>query len=170
MTDSAKQDRNPSGAEVEPLQGANLNSGQITLDRLEQQIDWYERRSKLNQILYKSLKTITLAAAAAIPLLTTSGAPHGNHFAAGLGVLISLLESIQQLNQYHASWITYRTTAEALKHEKYFYLGRAGVYAKATEPRSLLAERVEALVSQENSKWFVSQAQVTSGDLAKPIR
>ncbi|MDQ2840220.1 MAG: DUF4231 domain-containing protein [Acidobacteriota bacterium] len=170
MADSAKQDSNPSRTEDAPPQDPSPNSGQITLNRLEQQIDWYDRRSKLNQILYKSLKTMTLAAAAAIPLLTTSGAVHANHFAAGLGVLISLLEGIQQLNQYHTNWTSYRTTAEALKHEKYFFLGQAGFYLKSTDPHALLAERIEALVSQENSKWFLSQAQTANGDLAKAIR
>ena len=46
----------------------------------------------------------------------------------------------------------YRSTAEALKHEKYLFLSSAGPYAAADRLR-LLAERVEDLVSQEHAKW-----------------
>ncbi len=170
MADFVKQDSTSLGTDTAPLQGTTSNSRQITLDRLEQQIEWYDRRSKRNQLFYKLLKTTTLASAAAIPLLTTSRAPHASGLAAGLGVLISLLEGIQQLNQYHANWTSYRTTAEALKHEKYFFLGRAGLYLTCADPQAALAERIEALVSQENSKWFLSQAQTATGDLAKAAR
>jgi hypothetical protein len=75
----------------------------------------------------------------------------------GLGVLIAVLEGLQQLNQYHANWITYRTTSELLKHEKYLFLAKAGPYAAAADPRVLLAERIESLVSQEHAKWASGQ-------------
>jgi hypothetical protein len=44
---------------------------------------------------------------------------------AGLGVLITVLEGLLHLNQYQQNWINYRSTCEALKHEKYIYLGKA---------------------------------------------
>jgi Protein of unknown function (DUF4231) len=74
-----------------------------------------------------------------------------------LGALIAVAEGIQQVNQYHANWISYRSTCEALKHEKFLYLGKAGPYAVATDPNVLLAERIESLVSQEHAKWASSQ-------------
>jgi Protein of unknown function (DUF4231) len=70
-----------------------------------------------------------------------------------LGAAIALIEGIQQLNQYHQNWIGYRSTAEALKHEKFLFLAAAGPYAAAHNPKALLAERVESLVSQEHAKW-----------------
>ncbi len=153
-----------------PFQGSSESPDRITLDRLDKQIEWYDRRSKLNQLFYKALKTITMASAAAIPVLTTSGVRHGSGLAAALGVLIALLEGVQQLNQYQANWTTYRSTAEALKHEKYLFLGKAGLYLKADNAHALLAERVETLVSQENAKWFVGQSQMAAGDSAKEFR
>jgi Protein of unknown function (DUF4231) len=74
-----------------------------------------------------------------------------------LGALIAIVKGVQQLNQYHANWISYRSTCEALKHEKFLYLAKAGPYAAATDSRVLLAERIEALVSQEHAKWASSQ-------------
>ena len=65
----------------------------------------------------------------------------------------------------------YRSTAEALKHERYLYLAAAGPYGGDDRVR-VLAERVEGLVSQEHAKWTESRrsrageqsAQVAPGD------
>jgi hypothetical protein len=40
----------------------------------------------------------------------------------GLVAVIVVLEGAQHLYQFHEQWITYRSTAEALKHERYLYL------------------------------------------------
>jgi hypothetical protein len=142
----------------------------VTIERLNTQIDWYDKRSGSNKNWYKSFKTLTLVAATTIPVLTTSAMPHANQLAASLGVLITLLEAVQQLNQYQANWIAYRATAESLKHEKYLFLGAAGIYAKSAKPPTLLAERVELLVSEENAKWLTSQAHVGTNDPPSPAR
>lgn len=147
-----------------------VRSERATLERLDSQIAWYDRRSGVNRRLYKCLKTLIITSAAAIPVLTTANLPHGTHLAAALGVSLAVLEGVQQLNQYQANWASYRTTAEALKHEKYYYLGQAGPYLKADSPQTLLAERVETLLSQENAKWFMSQMGQTQGGLNDPLR
>jgi Protein of unknown function (DUF4231) len=131
---------------------------QVTLARLDDQINWYSQKSSLNQRRYKSLKVLTIASAAVIPVVTTANVPHGSSIAAGLGVLIAVAEGVQQLNQYNPNWTSYRATSEALKHEKFLYLARAGPYRSAENPAASLAERVEALVSQEGAKWLTVQS------------
>ena len=142
-------------------------SEQVTLQRLEDQISWYDRHGARNRICYKALKTLGIVSAAAIPVLTTIGVPHGTTCAAVLGVSIAVIEGIQQLNQCHANWAICRTTAEALKREKYFYLGQAGPYLKVDDPHALLAERIEAVLLQVNSKWLMTQSQ---GGISDPSR
>ena len=95
-----------------------------------------------------------IAAAALIPFL--AGITTVPAWLTG-ALLIAITEGVQQLNQYHANWISYRSTCEALKHEKYLYLGKAGPYAAARDPHGLLAERIESLVSQEHAKWASGQ-------------
>ncbi|HEX4809861.1 MAG TPA: DUF4231 domain-containing protein [Bryobacteraceae bacterium] len=131
---------------------------QITLARLDDQIAWYAHKSALNQRRYKFLKLLTIASAAVIPVVTTAHVPYGSPIAAGLGVLIAITEGIQQLNQYNVNWTSYRNTAESLKHEKFLYLARAGPYRTDADAQASLAERVEALVSQEESKWLTVQS------------
>jgi hypothetical protein len=130
-------------------------SNDPTMQRLDEQIEWYEKRSARNQRLFKSLKVVVIASAALIPFL--AGITTVPWVTGGLGMLIAITEGVQQLNQYHANWISYRTTCETLKHEKYLYLGKAGPYAAAKDPHGLLAERIESLVSQEHAKWASGQ-------------
>jgi hypothetical protein len=49
-------------------------------------------------------------------------------------------------------WIEYRTTTETLKHEKYLYFTNSLPYAN-DDTFVLLVERVERLISKENSRW-----------------
>jgi uncharacterized protein DUF4231 len=129
---------------------------QITLDRLDDQIGWYDTRSLYCQRMYKSLKLTGLIAAALVPLLAGRSAPW---ITALVGALVVVLEGVQQLGQYHENWMAYRSTAEALKHEKYLHAAAAGPYAASEAPDALLAERVESLVSQEHAKWVTQQEQ-----------
>jgi len=64
---------------------------------------------------------------------------------AGLGVLIVILERLQQLYRYHSNWISCRSTCKALKHEKFLYLVASGPYAVAKDGHAPLAEQVESL-------------------------
>jgi hypothetical protein len=73
--------------------------------------------------------------------------------------VITVLEGMLHLNQYEQNWITYRSTCESLKHEKYVYLGKAGPYSGSADPHALLADRIESLVSQEHAKWASVQQQ-----------
>ena len=123
------------------------------LERLEDQIGWYDRKSIANQKAYKRVKLVEIAAAALIPLLSASGLPKVFWITGGLGALITVLEGMVHLGQYQQNWIAYRSTCESLKHEKYTYLGKAAPYAMASDPHALLAERIESLVSQEHAKW-----------------
>ncbi|MBT3231988.1 MAG: DUF4231 domain-containing protein [Calditrichaeota bacterium] len=126
-----------------------------TIERLADQIDWYDIASKKSKTLYKALKFTSITAAAFVPL--TAGIGSIQLLTGCLGVIIVLLEGIQHLNQYHQNWISYRTTCESLKHEKYLFLAGAGPYPSVNDPQVLLAERIEYLVSGEHSKWISEQ-------------
>jgi hypothetical protein len=141
----------------------------VTLDRLEDQIRWYDKKSKYSQRMFKSLKSATIIIAVAIPLWAAFAAYKNIDgrlvalITGAVGATIAVLEAFQQLNQYQQQWITYRSTAEGLKHEKFLYLALAGPYGSAQHPAALLAERVESLVSQEHAKWAATQEQAGKG-------
>jgi hypothetical protein len=130
-----------------------------TLQRLDDQISWYDKKSQHAQYSFKALKIVQLVAAGVIPLMVVFGIPGPEKITAVLGLVILVVEGLQQLNQYQANWIGYRSTCEALRHEKYLYLAVAGPYAKTDQPIALLADRIEGLISQEHAKWLSAQEQ-----------
>jgi hypothetical protein len=115
------------------------------------------RGARRNKRWYLRIKVVQIVAAAAIPVLSATSLP--TWVAGGLGASIVVLESIQQLFQFHSNWTHYRSTAEALKHEKFLYLAHAGSYASAANPEAVLAERIESRVSQEHASWASEQNQ-----------
>jgi hypothetical protein len=132
--------------------------------RLDEQIDWYDRKSRHAQRWFKRIKVTEILAAAIIPFLAGITLPCDKLIIAGLGVLITILEGFLHLNQYQQLWGTYRSTCEALKHEKYVYLAKAGPYSTATDAHAMLAERLESLVSQEHAQWNSFQQQAGKSD------
>ena len=129
--------------------------------RLEEQLNWYDSKAELNQGWYRRLKVLQLVAAAVVPVAAGQSAPAW--VTGGLGALIVVVEGIQQLFQLQPNWSTYRSTCEALKHEKFLYLASAGPYREAEWPEATLAERVENLVSQETVAWADTQRGEASG-------
>lgn len=130
------------------------------LNRLNDQLTWYSQKSRGARKAFKRIKVTEIIAAALIPALSGhSWARYPSlltYLIGALGVIITVLEGLLHLNQYQENWTAYRATAESLKHEKFLYLAKAGPYATAADPRAALAERIESLISQENSQWVAT--------------
>jgi hypothetical protein len=125
--------------------------------RLEDQLRWYDRKSVHHKRWFHCLKVAQIVIAAAIPVIAAGGGSVA--VAGGFGATIVVLEGLQQLFQFQQNWISYRSTHEALKHEKFLYAARAGPYADIDRPDALLAERVEYLVSEEHAGWASFQRE-----------
>lgn len=136
--------------------------------RLESQATWYDDKSQHSQRWYKRLKIAQVSLAVLIPATSLLPADGAKWAASIAGILIAVLEAVQQMNQYSTLWVTYRATAERLKHEKYLFLSAAGPYKSLSEPDRLiaLAERVEEHVSTEHANWFNETRRVATP--AKP--
>jgi hypothetical protein len=129
--------------------------GDIAWARLTDQLDWYDGKSMSAQHLYKRVKLVQLVVAATVPVVAAFRFPAG--VTAALAALVVIGEGTQQLFQWHTNWLLFRSTAEALKREKYLYLASVGAYSGGNK-EAVLLERVEDLVSQEHKKWASSRA------------
>jgi hypothetical protein len=154
------------------VSAASIAKSDPVMDRLEDQIAWYDRKSLANQRTFRRVKVVEIVAAALIPFLAgfkfpssfPSWFPSSTIVTGGLGVLVTLLEGLLHLNQYQQNWITYRSTCESLKHDKYLYLANAGPYTTAKDPHALLAERIESTVSQEHARWTAAGQNEKKGE------
>ena len=130
--------------------------------RLDDQINWYDKKSSANQAAYKLLRLIEIIAAASIPLLAgyRQESLHVGITIGVLGLIVAVLAGIVSLYRFQENWNEYRAAAESLKQEKYLYLARAEPY-NGDQPFELLVQRVEALLKSETTGW--AQAMRTAG-------
>ena len=133
--------------------------------RLEDQLAWYDRASVRCQKWYKGLKFVQVVLAVGIPVISHLDPLVAKWGTSIAGALIAVLEAVQHMNQYSSLWITYRSTAERLKHEKFLFLSAAGPYRGLKESERLvtLAERVEEHVSTEHANWINEAKRVSAG-------
>lgn len=143
---------------IKPPEWAENHPGWL---RLEDQLFWYDGKSLNAQRWYKWLKLVQVTLAISIPILSQIDNA-GKWLASVAGGIIAIIEAVQHMNQYSALWITYRSTAERLKHEKFLFLSAAGPYRSLGEVDRLvaLAERVEEHVSTEHANWFNESRRV----------
>jgi len=132
-------------------------------DRLEDQIRWYSSQARKNKTKYHMFQTLVIVAAAMVPVINTQGCigenPHDiqvllmSSFAAAIAAIFA---GLTEVGKYQETWITYRTTTELLKREKFFYVSRSGEYADLDDIQRdrLLVERVESFIATETSKYF----------------
>jgi len=118
--------------------------------RLENQLAWYDHRALVMHHWYNGLKVLELVAAVTLPVVAGLDGPRV--VTASIAAVVALLVGVQHLFQFHSKWISYRSIAETLQHERALYLAHAGPYRIGARDR-LLAETVESLVSQEHARW-----------------
>jgi hypothetical protein len=140
--------------------------------RLDDQINWYDKKSAFNQKWYKCLRLIEIIAAASIPLLAGYMQKPEYEVWAGMaigpiGLTVAVLAGIVSLYRFQENWNEYRAVAESLKQEKYLYLSRAEPY-RGDQPFELLVQRVEALLKSETTGW--AQAMRAAGAADKAAR
>ena len=131
----------------------NVNKEPLSgYDRLDSQIKYYDDRCVSAQRSFKSIKFLEILAAAGIPVC----AHYFPEAISALGASILVFEALLHINQWQHNWVTYRSTCEALRHEKYTFLGRAGPYdgLDGESAKKSLVDRVESLISTEHSKWI----------------
>lgn len=143
-----------------------MNAEEYLKERLEPEIEWYDQKSGKNKAWNTACRIMEIVCAAIIPLLAgyAKGGSACVSVAIGiLGVMVATCAGISALLKFQEQWIKYRTTAESLKKEKYLFETRVEPY-DVDEPLRVLVQRVETLVSQENTNWAQYMMKPGKGD------
>ena len=133
-----------------------MNQDEYIKNRVDDQIEWYNKKSSLNQSWFRRLRIIEIVAAALIPLLAAyADWDLLKIVVAALGLVIAVIAGILGLFQFQENWTSCRSTCESLKQEKFLFLTRTGSYDQK-EPFPLFVQRVEGLMAKEHSAWAQS--------------
>ena len=140
-----------------------MNAEGYMKERVDAQLLWYSKKSKSCQDTYKTLKLIELICAALVPFMAGMGTriPLSEWGIAVLGVVIALCVGVSSLFRFHENWLTYRSTLEAMKQEKFLFLTSSGIYA-TEDAFTLFVARFESLIAAENQYWAASQKKTPS--------
>jgi hypothetical protein len=134
----------------------NMNPEEYIQTRVDEQIEWYNKKSGHNQNWFRRLRIIEIVAAAMIPLLAGYADLDAMKIAvAVLGLLIAVIAGVLGLFQFQENWTSYRVTCESLKQEKYLFVTKTEPYHQA-DSFPLFVQRVEALMANEHSAWAQS--------------
>jgi hypothetical protein len=130
-------------------------------NRYRQQIEWYDWKALSNQGWYTKLQWALLIFSALTPVLVgveLHSSSQGIFQWAPLvtGLLVTVLASVLKIFKFQENWVNYRTTCETLKKEIYLYDAGVGEYATTADKEATFVERVEALISRENTLWLTT--------------
>ncbi len=141
-------------------------------DRYQHQVDWYDRKAGVNQAIYNRMQWAIIILAAVTPVLVVfvldKDLPTGlDHLPAITSAAVAILTAALKTFKYQENWISYLTTCETLRKEKHFLDANLGDYHGGSEEskRATFVERVESLISRENTVWLTTQK---TGGRAKP--
>ena len=132
-----------------------MNIEEYLIKRVDNQIDWYDKKSIEAQKWYKRLQKAEIVLAAFIPLLSGYATNKCIAFIIGaFGAIIAIIESISKLNKYHENWIQYRTTCEMLRYQKHLFLTGSAHYNSENETiENIFVRNIENIISSENNQW-----------------
>ena len=126
-------------------------------NRINEQINFYEKKAKLNKNCYYTSKLLEICFGAVIPVISGFFVDKcwSSITIAILGVLIAISASINGVFKFQEKWIYYRITIEQLKREMCLFLSKSGVYSEkdTTSIFNLFVENCECIISSENTAW-----------------
>lgn len=129
-------------------------------DRIDDQINWYNKKSKIFQNRFKLLKVIVIIGSVTIPFLVgliEDGTINLKIAVGIIGVAIAAIEGVLSLYKYQELWLQYRLASEMLQREKLIFLTGSGVYHNNPNAFKDFVQRSEAIMSSENQSWLEGQ-------------
>lgn len=143
-------------------------------NRLNYQIDWYEKKSARNRIQYLFWQSLTIITAALVPILSgidinkagivTEHLGDTRTLVAFLGGASAVIASIVALFKCQENWVKYRAACGDLRSHLAQFRVRAGVYEDRGRAFKLLVENCERIINAERGQWVQQNAPPQAED------
>lgn len=127
--------------------------------RYQTQIRWYDQKAKRYKWFYNIFQWIIILTSAVVPVLISVLPTEKNALVIILSVILSIATTATKAFKLQENWINYRTITESLKKEQYYYEAKIDCYSDQIDHQALFIERVESLISRENSLWIFTHME-----------
>lgn len=125
-------------------------------DRYQDQINWYSDKASKNKVFYQCFQWSVIVLSAAVPVLVASMPEEYQWFTVSVAIVLAIGTAALKTFKFQENWINYRTVSETLKKEKHFYDAGLDDYTNIDDREALFVERVESMISRENSMWVTT--------------
>jgi hypothetical protein len=132
-------------------------------DRYYDQINWYDKKSVQAQKSFKILQWIIIVLSATTPVLIIILPDQYNLqiIPVVTSLAVTIAAAVLKSFSYQENWINYRTTCETLRKEIYYYEAGINDYTGNVDKEARFIERVESLISRENTVWLNVRHEAT---------
>jgi hypothetical protein len=154
-----EQDKSPEPQIQRAILELDLATSQSNylLDRLVDQLAWYERKSGSNQKRQNRYRTVVLAGGLMLPVLVNLTATTSSDWVRVISIVVSIVvglaAGLESLQRPGDKWLQYRQTAERLRSEFWMYANLAGpVYENFSSVDGAyvtLVQRIESIISDD---------------------
>ncbi|MFC1945433.1 DUF4231 domain-containing protein [Chloroflexota bacterium] len=124
--------------------------------RYRKETDWYDKHAVWNHTAYQIFQWAAIVLSASTAVLVVIGTGSLKWIAAIIAVLVAISTTSLKTFKYQENWISFRTTCETLKKEFHYYEAGIHGYEDSDDKEALFVDRVESLISRENTLWVVT--------------
>jgi hypothetical protein len=124
--------------------------------RLDEQIAFYEGAARRAKQMHLWLQGGIIVLSVMVPVAVNrpqDGSGWAHYLVLAFALLLPAMTGLVSFRKYGETWMSYRTTAELLKNEKYLFLTGSGHYRDNPHAFQDLVEAVESLLSAEHTKF-----------------
>lgn len=120
-------------------------------NRYQEAVSWYDKKAVWNKRVYYCFQITIIVIAATTPIFAVLEFRWPATISAALVAIATGIVKFMKLDE---NWLNYRTICETLKKEPYLMRAELGDYASCTNKEKLFVDRVESLISRENTLWL----------------
>jgi hypothetical protein len=118
-----------------------------------------KKEQKNNKLYYNIFQWSVIILSAVVPVLAAIIAENQKTITIIVSILLAIGTTALKTFKYQENWLNYRSIAETLKKEKYYYDAGIEDYSNELERNARFVERVESLISRENTIWVSTYKQ-----------
>lgn len=135
---------------------ASMNPEQYLKDRVEDQLKYFEKaanKEKSKHIIYQILIIILALLIPVMNNVDLKGVGDLTNLVTILALVLAILTGIANFRKFGDLWLSYRTTEESIKREKFLFLTLSGKYADNDAAFSEFVSTMELILSAEHNKF-----------------